>query len=232
MPIKTRFELFKQSADRFVRQFHRKYYRDVRTMNYKIVNNRENGATSSYQWYTIKMNKKFLSYENTITGEKVYEDIVGLTSDIVKAEVNDFYRPYQIENDEGEVISYCEVNGMKETDTEIKCCVAVLYHNRYEKPFPNEERDIEQIERLARELKHQKKVANANSMGRERMVHTIRDLFAKLPTKTDCPICYVEMTVTKLAVNPCCHLLCSDCNNRLVRDKKGCPECRGVISLC
>jgi hypothetical protein len=157
---------------------------------------------------------------------------VGLNTELLKEEINKFYEPFQIRDERREIISYCKLTQIVDSEEKIMCKLVVLFHNRYEKPFPSEERDLEQVRHLTRELKQQKKVANAVSMGQTRMVHTIRDLFSKLPTKPDCPVCYVEMAVEKLAINPCCHLLCGDCNNRLVRDKKGCPECRGPISLC
>uniref|UniRef100_A0A6C0I4N9 RING-type domain-containing protein n=1 Tax=viral metagenome TaxID=1070528 RepID=A0A6C0I4N9_9ZZZZ len=232
MPSKTRFELFKQSADRFVQQFHRRFFPGIRTINYDVrERNKYCSNSSATQVYKIAINKKYLVYENTVTGEKVYEEIGGLTSELVKEDMEKFYEPYQIRDVRGEIISYCKLTQIMDSEEKIICKLVVHFHNRYEKPFPSEERDLEQVRQLSRELKQQKKMAKAVSTGHARMVHTIRDLFSKLPTKPDCPVCYVEMAVEKLAINPCCHLLCGDCNNRLVRDKKGCPECRGPIAL-
>jgi len=273
MSNKSRFELFQQSVGRFGRQMQRRFFADFPDLHvetYDLIS----GSIAKHE-YQLTFYKKALLYEDSVTQEEFYEEIEGLTAGFIIKEITDFYKPYELKNEGGKVVSYCRMkrNGtdtfcITETQEKIRCILEVRYHNRFEKPFPCQERrmivhvqrtDAEKIQYLEEKLAHRNEAYDELSVSYDnlaklqdetrkkydktkqkneqllkttiRKIQMIRELYANQPTKSNCPVCYDEIAPDKLAVNDCCHLLCSDCNNRCFEMQKGCPECRGPITL-
>jgi hypothetical protein len=158
---------------------------------------------------------------------------------------NKYFKEFERRDEAGNLFAYVKsCDAAEVNDNIVRHSICVTYHNNYLLPFPIPQQCLSLLEtalydsieeltlqinrlktrekRLRRQITETKETAAVNA---SRAQEKIRELYAQIDKKEECPVCYEDIAHDKLVVPACCHYICADCSAQW---ENGCPVCRGT----